>query len=157
MTQDIFQVVIRAYLDARAKADPLFAEAMKKPNKSIEGCANYIYNQVRKANRVGWDDAEIFGMAVHYYDEDDIKAEDLKPVTNVQTIINTKLEKPKPQKAETKKTDKAKKPVATEAKKGVVTKPIAPAKPTTQPKAKKPVESKQMDLFADFAEFNPFK
>lgn len=148
MTQDIFQVVIRAYLDARAKADPLFAEAMKKPNKSIEGCANYIYNQVRKANRVGWDDAEIFGMAVHYYDEDDIKAEDLKPVTNVQTIINTKLEKPKPQKAEKKSAPKS------EAKKGVVTKPITPAKPTAQPKAEKPAQATQMDLFADF---NPFK
>lgn len=153
MTQDIFQVVIRAYLDARAKADPLFAESMKKPNKSIEGCANYIYNQVRKANRIGWDDAEIFGMAVHYYDEDDIKAEDLKPVTNVQTIINTKLEKPKTPKTETKNTDKAKKPVSTETKKAVVTKPVTPAKPTPQPQAKKPVESKQMDLFGDY---NPF-
>ena len=148
MTQDIFQVVIRAYLDARAKADPLFAEAMKKPNKSIEGCANYIYNQVRKANRIGWDDAEIFGMAVHYYDEDDIKAEDLKPVTNVQTIINTKLEKPKAP-----KTDKAKKPVA-ETKKAVVTKPVTPTKPVTKPQAKKPVQGAQMDLFGDY---NPFK
>jgi len=147
MTQDIFQVVIRAYLDARAKADPLFAEAMKKPNKSIEGCANYIYNQVRKANRIGWDDAEIFGMAVHYYDEDEIAAEDLKPVTNVQTIINTKLEKPKPQKAEPKK------PVKSEAKKAVVTKPVTPAKPVAQPQAKKPAQGAQMDLFGDY---NPF-
>lgn len=152
MTQDIFQVVIRAYLDARAKADPLFAEAMKKPNKSIEGCANYIYNQVRKANRVGWDDAEIFGMAVHYYDEDDIKAEDLKPVTNVQTIINTKLEKPKAPKAE-KKTETKPQAQKTETKKAVVTKPVIPAKPTPQPQAKKPAQGAQMDLFGDY---NPF-
>lgn len=160
MTDDIFQIAIRAYLDALAKHDEQFALKYRNPNKSVEECCYYILNQVRKTDRIGFDDSEIFGMAVTYYEATELPQEDLKEVKNVRTIVNTKLEKPKTE--DTNKTAKAQPKTAPKAqpatpKKGVVTKPIAPAKATAQPKAKKPVESKQMDLFADFAEFNPFK
>ena len=136
MTQDLFQVVIRAYLDARAKADEQFNAKYSNPKKSLEECANYIYNQVRKSGRCGFDDAEIFGMAVHYYDEAELAAEDLKPVSGVQTIINTKIEKPQQEKPQVSKPKKA------------AVKPFVPTiKPTAKPTPEKPTEPKQMSLF----------
>lgn len=156
MTQDIFQVVIRAYLDAMAKHDEAFAEKMANPKKSSEQCANYIYNQVRKANRIGWDDAEIFGMAVHYYDEEEIPAEELRPVVGVQTLINTKLEKPKAEKkAEPKAAPKTDTKKATKAapKKAAAKAAKKPAKPVTKTQEEKPAEGKQTTIFGDY---NPF-
>lgn len=170
-TRDYFSIAIRAYLDALAKHDEQFALKYKNPNKSLQECCNYILNQVKRlatqgdngVKRNGFLDEEIFGMAVHYYDEEVLPQEELKPVSNYTAIVNTHIETPKEDlKKSDKKTAKAQPKTAPKAqpatpKKGVVTKPIAPAKATAQPKAKKPVESKQMDLFADFAEFNPFK
>ena len=69
-----FQEVIKSYLDERAKTDELFAESYAKKNKSIRECCDYIMSEARKrGSAVAISDAEVFGMAVHYYDEDDIK------------------------------------------------------------------------------------
>lgn len=67
---------IKAYLDKRAVEDPLFAVSYAKENKSIDECFNYILNEARKrGNAVCMTDEEVFGLAVHYYDEDDIKVD----------------------------------------------------------------------------------
>ena len=72
-----FETTIQAYLENRAKTDSLFAETYRKANKSIEECIKYIYSKARKlakgGNAVGVDEATVYGWAVHYYDEDDIK------------------------------------------------------------------------------------
>lgn len=69
-----FQEVIKSYLDERAKTDELFAESYAKKNKSIKECCAYIMGEARKrGSAVAISDTEVFGMAVHYYDEDDIK------------------------------------------------------------------------------------
>lgn len=66
--------VIKAYLDARAASDTLFAAVYSKPNKNIDECFRYILNKARKrGSSVCMTDDEVFGLAVHYYDEDDIK------------------------------------------------------------------------------------
>lgn len=74
-----FETTIQAYLENRAKTDSLFAETYRKANKSIEECIKYIYSKARKlakeGNAVGVDDATVYGWAVHYYDEDDIKVD----------------------------------------------------------------------------------
>lgn len=107
-----FENTIKNYLDDRAKEDSLFAEAYKKANKSIKECCKYIYSQARKlakgSNSVGIDDAIVYGWAVHYYDEDDIKLEDelgrveVAAPTTIQNPISK--EKPVQQKAARKKT-----------------------------------------------------
>lgn len=84
-----FKNTIQAYLNKRAEEDSLFAETLKKENKTIEGCINYIFQQVRKIGAVGYTDDEIYGMAVHYYDEDDLEASD--PV-QMQVVVNHKPE-----------------------------------------------------------------
>lgn len=66
---------IKAYLDKRAQEDTLFAASYAKENKSIDECFDYIIGEVRKkGNAVYMSDDEVFGMAVHYYDEDDYTA-----------------------------------------------------------------------------------
>lgn len=65
---------IKNYLDERAKNDELFARAYAKPNKNIDECYKYILGEARKkGTEVGMSHEEVYGLAVHYYDEDDIK------------------------------------------------------------------------------------
>lgn len=65
---------IKNYLDERAKNDELFAKAYAKPNKSIDECYRYILGEARKkGTEVGMSHEEVYGLAVHYYDEDNIK------------------------------------------------------------------------------------
>lgn len=67
--------VIQSYLEERAKRNPLFATSYAKPNKKIDECYDYIISQAKKrgGSVVCMSDDEVFGLAVHYYDEDDIK------------------------------------------------------------------------------------
>lgn len=87
---DPFKETIKNYLDEKALADDLFAVTYSKPNKSINGCVNYIYDSVQKSGRKGFNDIEIFNMAVHYYDEDDIK--ELKGSKNGTVVVNHSIE-----------------------------------------------------------------
>lgn len=70
---DNFKKVIQQHLESVASTDPLFAETLKKENKNIDDCVNYILTTVQASGCNGFTDDEIFGMAIHYYDEDDIK------------------------------------------------------------------------------------
>lgn len=74
---------IENYLSGR----PDMAAKLKAKDKSIEGCCDYIFDVMRKRaeksrggkSAVGMyvDPQEVFGLAVHYYDESDesLKAE----------------------------------------------------------------------------------
>lgn len=86
-----FEETIKAYLDKRAKEDELFAKAYAKEEKSISECCNYILQEVEKSGRSGFADEEIYGMAVHYYDEENIKAKEMP--SNVRVVVNHKIEK----------------------------------------------------------------
>lgn len=97
-----FETTIQTYLENRAKTDSLFAETYRKANKSIEECIKYIYSQARKlangGNEVGVDDATVYGWAVHYYDEDDIKLDKVKERVEVvaPAAEPSRTEQPKP-------------------------------------------------------------
>ena len=72
-------------IENHLKSRPDMADKLTKKGKSIDGCCDYIFDKMRKRaeqNRGGKSAVglyappeEIFGMAVHYYDESD---EDLK-------------------------------------------------------------------------------
>lgn len=81
-----FQNTIKAYLDKRAEIDLLFSFRYSLPEKKLEDCVTYILNQVQKSGCNGFHDDEIFGMAVHYYDEDNIEIG--KPMHNAQVAVN---------------------------------------------------------------------
>lgn len=69
-----FKQTIQTYLETRAKSDELFAVSYAKSNKILDECCNYILGEAKKkGNAVAMTDKEVFGLAVHYYDEDNIK------------------------------------------------------------------------------------
>ena len=70
---DTFKKTIQIYLEDRVKADALFAVTYAKEAKNIDDCVSYILNTVQASGCNGFADEEIYSMAVHYYDEENIK------------------------------------------------------------------------------------
>ncbi|MDH5825792.1 PcfK-like family protein [Sphingobacterium faecium] len=104
---DSFTKQITEHLESIASADSLFAQAYKKANKSITECINYIFTTVHKSGCNGFADEEIYAMAIHYYDEDDIK--DIKDV-QCEVVVNHSSDKYVPHIIEKKKKDPKPKP-----------------------------------------------
>lgn len=71
-TTDHFKNTIKSYLDQRAQEDPLFADKYANEKKNIDDCVTYILNTVQKTGCNGFTDDEVYGMAVHYYDEESV-------------------------------------------------------------------------------------
>ena len=92
-----FTLTIAEYLNQRAMADPLFAPNLMKPNKNIEDCVTYILNEVKKSGCNGFDDDEIYSMAVHYFDTDNINIG--KPL-NCHIAVNHVVQLTEEEKAE---------------------------------------------------------
>ncbi len=84
-----FQDTIKAYLEEKALSDNLFAVKFANPSKTIEDCVTFIINQVQKSGCSGFADDEIFGMAIHYYEENEIEVG--KPI-NCQMVVNHTVE-----------------------------------------------------------------
>lgn len=99
-----FKNTIKAYLNKRAAEDALFAQTYAKENKNLDECCNYILQEVKKSGCCGFDDDEIYNMAIHYYDEDGIK--DVKSVS-AKVVVNHTIELSDKEKAEAKEKAKA--------------------------------------------------
>lgn len=84
-----FSDTIKAYLEKRADNDALFAIRFANPSKSVEDCVTYIINQVQKSGCNGFADDEIFGMAVHYWEESEIEVGN--PI-NCKVVVNHTVE-----------------------------------------------------------------
>ena len=84
-----FNETIKAYLEERAENDTLFAVKFANPSKSVEECVTFILNEVKKSGCNGFEDDEIFGMAVHYWEESEIEVG--KPI-NCQVVVNHTVE-----------------------------------------------------------------
>lgn len=92
-----FKQTIKAYLDKRAAEDVLFAASYAKKEKSVSKCITYILNQVKESGCNGFADDEIYSMAVHYYDEDNIEIGELVPAS---VVVNHHVELTEEEKAE---------------------------------------------------------
>ena len=126
---------IKNYLDERARKDELFAKAYAKEGKSIDECFSYILGEARKkGTQVCMSDEEVFGLAVHYYDEDDIK---VKPVGGALRVTTSK---------EVALSDEDKKEAREAAIKKLTEEQYAFLKKRPQ-RAKKEADLKQMSLF----------
>lgn len=86
---DAFKETIKSYLDNRAVNDELFAELYANEKKNIDDCCTYILNEVQKSGCNGFADDEIYSMAIHYYDEENIEVG--KPV-NAKVVVNHTVE-----------------------------------------------------------------
>lgn len=77
---------IKAYLDNRAASDELFAVSYRKEGKNLDECFKYILGEARKrGSAVCMTDEEVFGLAVHYYDEDNIE---IKPTGGMTARVS---------------------------------------------------------------------
>jgi hypothetical protein len=86
---EIFKRTVRSWVEQQAAKDELFAASYRKPQKNIYECIAYILNTVQKSGCSGFADDEIYGMAIHYYSEDNIVASN--PV-NCNVVVNHVVE-----------------------------------------------------------------
>ncbi len=68
-----FRAAVKSYLEDRASTDELFAIKYQNKSKTLDECLNYILIEVKNMKVECLSDAEVYGLAVHYYDEEDIK------------------------------------------------------------------------------------
>ena len=72
-----FEEAIRQFLREQGQKDPAFLEHCKEvqrtQNKNTADCCTYIINQVQKTGKMGFHDEEIYSLAMHYWDEDNIE------------------------------------------------------------------------------------
>ncbi|MCM1503377.1 MAG: PcfK-like family protein [Bacteroidales bacterium] len=72
-TMNEFEKTIKAHLDEVARKDAAFAAKYtpdaKDKKKDISACCAYIISQVKGSGRQGFTDEEVYGMAIHFYDE----------------------------------------------------------------------------------------
>ncbi len=68
------------YLKKRADTDPSVKNNLQKENKSLKECWDYVLGEVAKTmyrngnfGCAAGDDEDLYALAVHYYDEDEIK------------------------------------------------------------------------------------
>lgn len=85
------------YLEQRAEEDQLFAQSFSNPAKNIDDCVTYILNYVKNSGCNGFTDGEIFGQAIHYFEENEIEVG--KPM-DCQVIVNHVVELTAEEKAE---------------------------------------------------------
>lgn len=133
---DGFKKTIENYLRVRANTDEQFRERFEDKKKSIDECINFIFNTVKASGCNGFDDEEIYGMAVHYYDEDNIPASYLKKVRG-NVVVNHRAELTAKEKAELEK--KAKEEYYQEC--------LKKQREQMKPKARKIAEVEQPSLF----------
>ena len=95
-----FKDVIQNYLETRASYDELFAESFRKENKNIDECITYILTEVQRMGCAGLSDEEVYSLAVHYYDEDNIE---VGKSINCQVVVNHTIELTEEEKAEARK------------------------------------------------------
>lgn len=95
-----FKNSIQSYLEQRAEYDELFTHSYRNPLKNIEDCITYILNYVQKSGCNSFDDNEIFGQAVHCYDEADIEVGE--PI-DCKVVVNHHVELTEEEKAEARK------------------------------------------------------
>ena len=73
-----FKNTIKKYLERIAVIDDNFAKFYENsPSKSIDECCEYIVSQAKANGCAGYSDEEVFGWAIHYWEEADLKVESI--------------------------------------------------------------------------------
>ena len=94
-----FKDIIKAHLDKMAEQDDAFAARYALESKSLDDCVQYIFSEAQKqksGNCAAIEDAVVYGWAVHYYQEDNLKIDDVK--AKVKHSSDTKPKEEKKQK-----------------------------------------------------------
>ena len=95
-----FKQTIKEYLDEKARTDKLFAASYAKESKNLDDCITFILNQVKASGCCGMTDDEVWSLAIHYYDEDNI---DVGNPISCGVVVNHKVELTEEEKAQARK------------------------------------------------------
>ena len=90
----MFEKAIKAFLDDKAEKDPAFAEKYRSKKKSITDCCKFIIAEVKKScngKDAACTDEYVYGLAIHYYDEENIKTPASAPSCRVVVPGDVKL------------------------------------------------------------------
>ncbi len=103
------------YLKKRAETDPSVKNNLQKENKSIKECWDYVLGEVAKTmfrsgnfGCAAGDDEDLYALAVHYYDEDDIKIVPLPSTMKVEAKMDEDKKEEKAAESEPKEIQKEK-------------------------------------------------
>lgn len=105
-----FENIIKGYIEKACQSDEVLAKKYEDSGKDIEGCCKYIKSEAKKKAKNGCaviSDAEVFGWAIHYFDEG-LKAPENAPQAKVTTSPTAEVVKPEASKPAPKPVDKAK-------------------------------------------------
>ena len=94
-----FCSIIKAHLDKRVEDDELFRVKRDRVNRPIEEIVAYIIGEVYKSGISGWTDDEVFSLAVHAAEEENL---DIHRVGNTKVVVNHHIELTEEEKAEQK-------------------------------------------------------
>ena len=130
-----FTRTILTHLEQRATVDPLFAQSFANISKNIDDCCTYILNEVQKSGCNGFTDDEVYSMAVHYYDEENIEVG--KPI-DARITVNHVVELTEDEKQQ------ARQDAIQKAQNDVYNKMMQPKKKTT---TKQTANTNQLSLF----------
>lgn len=130
-----FTRTILTHLEQRASVDPLFAQSFANLDKNIDDCCTYILNEVQKSGCSGFTDDEVYSIAVHYYDEENIEVG--RPI-NARITVNHVVELTEDEKQQ------ARQDAIQKAQNDVYNKMMQPKKKTT---AKQTANTNQLSLF----------
>lgn len=99
-TTTAFKETIRLFLNQHSEKEPSFLSKMTNEDKSIDECIQYILQKVQDSGCVGFTDSEIYNMALHYFDEENV---DIKTTIDPsRVIVNHVVELTEEDKAEAK-------------------------------------------------------
>lgn len=103
------QQAVLQYLESNAS--DVLAEKINNGSKTLEGCWKFIESQAKKKakgqNCVCCTDQEVFGWAVHYFEEDSIKeGEKIKAPAETVKVTPTGMKKVQPEPKKEKKEPK---------------------------------------------------
>lgn len=87
---EAFKQAIHERLIVMAGEDPLFAHNLSNEKKNIDDCITYILNTVKDSGSNGFTDDEVFAMAAHYYDEENIEVG--KKMNSGHVVVNHHVE-----------------------------------------------------------------
>lgn len=103
------------YLKKRAEADPSVKNNLQKENKSLKECWDYVLGEVAKTmyrngkfGCAAGDDEDLYALAVHYYDEDEIKIEPLPSDMKVEAKMDEEKKETESEPKELPKKEKVK-------------------------------------------------
>ena len=104
------------YLKKRAETDSSVKNNLQKENKSLKECWDYVLGEVAKTmfrsgnfGCAAGDDEDLYALAVHYYDEDDIKIAPLPTNMRVEAKLDEEKKEEKAAESEPKELPKKEK------------------------------------------------